>query len=76
LLPGNRANNVVVGYHVGVDTASSLLYSPNRLIATVGLSDMIVVDTEDAILVCPKSRAQEVKHLVEALKQNNKHKYL
>jgi len=76
LLPGNRANNVVVGDHVGVDTASSLLYSPNRLIATVGLSDMIVVDTEDAILVCPKSRAQEVKHLVEALKQNNKHKYL
>jgi mannose-1-phosphate guanylyltransferase len=76
LLPGNRKNNVVVGEHVGVDTSSSLLYSPNRLIATVGLTDMIVVDAEDAILVCPKSRAQEVKHLVEALKQSNKHKYL
>jgi hypothetical protein len=59
-----------------VDTSSSLIYSPNRLIATVGLSDMIVVDTEDAILVCPKSRAQEVKHIVETLKQSNKHKYL
>ncbi len=76
LLPSNTQNNVVVGEHVGVDTQSSLLYSPNRLIATVGLTDMIVVDTGDAILVCPKSRAQEVKHIVEALKQNNKHKYL
>lgn len=76
LLPSNQDNNVVVGEHVGVDTQSSLLYSPNRLIATVGLTDMIVVDTGDAILVCPKSRAQEVRHIVEALKQNNKHKYL
>ncbi|MDE3089628.1 MAG: mannose-1-phosphate guanylyltransferase [Chloroflexota bacterium] len=76
LLPSNAENNVVVGEHVGVDTQSSLLYSPNRLIATVGLTDMIVVDTGDAILVCPKSRAQEVKHIVEALKHNNKHKYL
>jgi mannose-1-phosphate guanylyltransferase len=59
-----------------VDTASSLIYSPNRLIATVGLTDMIVVDADDAILVCPKNRAQQVRHLVEALKQNNKHKYL
>ncbi len=76
LLPASRETNVVVGEHVGVDTSSSLLYSPNRLIATVGLTDMIVVDTEDAILVCPKSRAQEVKHLVDALRQNNKVKYL
>ena len=76
LLPSDEKENVVVGEHIGVDTTSSLLYSPNRLIATVGLTDMIVVDTGDAILVCPKNRAQEVKHIVEALKQNNKHKYL
>ena len=76
ILPGNREDNVIVGDHVGVDTKSSLIYSPNRLIATVGLTDMIVVDTGDAILVCPKDRAQEVKHLVEALKKNKKLKYL
>lgn len=76
LLPSNRESNVVVGEHIGVDTTSSLIYSPDRLIATVGLTDMIVVDAGDAILVCPKSRAQEVKHLVEALRKNNKHKYL
>ncbi len=76
LLPSNQEANVVVGDHVGVDTNSSLFYSPNRLIATVGLEDMIVIDTDDVILVCPKSRAQEVRHLVEALRRNNKHKYL
>lgn len=76
LLPGDSQNNVVVGEHVGVNTSTSLLYSPNRLIATVGLSDMIVVDTDDAILVCRKEDAQKVKHIVEELKKNNKHKYL
>ena len=59
-----------------MNTSTSLLYSPNRLIATVGLSDMIVVDTDDAILVCRKEDAQKVKHIVEELKKNNKHKYL
>jgi mannose-1-phosphate guanylyltransferase len=76
LLPADQETNVVVGDHIGVDTNSSLLYSPDRLIATVGLRDMIVVDTGDAILVCPKSRAQEVKHIVQALKKNNKDQYL
>jgi mannose-1-phosphate guanylyltransferase len=76
LLPTNRDTNVVFGDHIGVDTGSSLLYSSKRLIATVGLTDMIVIDTEDAILVCPKGRAQEVKRLVEALRKDNKLKYL
>jgi mannose-1-phosphate guanylyltransferase len=76
LLPCSLESNVVVGDHVGVDTNSSLLYSPKRLIATVGLNNMIVIDTEDVILVCPKERAQEVKHLVEALQKSNRSQYL
>lgn len=76
ILRGNADNNVIVGEHIARDTQSSLLYSTNRLIATVGLRDVIIVDTEDAILVCPKDRAQEVKHLVEELKKNNRQKYL
>jgi mannose-1-phosphate guanylyltransferase len=76
LLPSDTETNVVVGEHVGVDTGSSLLYSPKRLIATVGLTDMIVVDTDDAILICPKERAQEVKSLVEQLRASNRSRYL
>jgi mannose-1-phosphate guanylyltransferase len=43
-----------------------------RLVATVGVDDLIIVDTPDALLVCPRDRAQEVKGLVEELKQANR----
>jgi mannose-1-phosphate guanylyltransferase len=76
LLPGDSDHNVVVGQHWGVDTTSSLIFAPHRLIATIGLQEVIVVDTEDALLVCPKQRAQEVKQIVEKLKQNRQTKYL
>ncbi len=76
LLPGDAHHNVIVGEHLGVDTTASLIHSPHRLIATIGVKDMIIVDTEDALLVCPKERAQEVKHIVERLKQARKNEYL
>jgi mannose-1-phosphate guanylyltransferase len=76
LLPGDGNHNVVQGEHVGVDTTASLIHSSHRLIATIGLKDMIIVDTEDALLVCPKDRAQEVKRIVEWLSENRKQKYL
>jgi len=76
LLPQDTQGNVVVGEHVGIDTTGSLLYSSGRLIATVGLRDMIVVDTGDAVLICPKARAQEVKDLVDELRGKQKDEYL
>jgi mannose-1-phosphate guanylyltransferase len=76
LLPKDAEDNVVVGEHIGMDTTGSLLYSSGRLIATIGLRDMIVVDTEDALLICPKARAQEVKDLVDELKGKQKDEYL
>lgn len=60
--------NVARGRHLAVDSEGNLLYGfTGRLIAAVGLTDMIVVETEDVVLVCPKSRAQDVKKLVERL---------
>lgn len=76
LMPKDARDNVVVGEHVGMDTTGSLLYSSGRLIATIGLRDMIVVDTGDAVLVCPKARAQKVKDLVDELRRKQKDKYL
>lgn len=76
ILPGDGNRNVVIGDHIGVDTRNSLIYSANRLIATVGISDMIVVDTDDIVLVCHRSDAQKVKHLVEELRKNQREKYL
>jgi len=76
LLPANEKGNVVIGEHLGVETCNSLIYSPRRLIATVGIQDLVIVDTDDALLVCPRHRAQEVKALVDELKRSNRHKYL
>jgi hypothetical protein len=53
-----------------------LLYGTRRLIATIGLKDMIVVDTDDVVLVCPKSRAQDVKRIIDELKKHHKEQYL
>ena len=51
-----------------VDCTGTLVKADGRVIGAVGLKDMIVVDTPDALLICPKGRAQDVKQLVEQLK--------
>ena len=76
LLPSDENSNVVIGEHFGIETSDTLIYSPRRLIATVGIEGLVIVDTDDALLVCPRDRAQEVKALVDALKRDNKQKYL
>jgi mannose-1-phosphate guanylyltransferase len=73
---GHEGENIVVGHHLGVDTHGSLIYSPNRLIATIGLDDIIVIDTPDATLICPKSRSEDVKKIVEELKARGRQELL
>lgn len=69
--------NVVIGEHIGLDTHSCLIHGEQgRLIATVGLDNIIVVDAGDAVLVLPASRAQDIKHLLEELKKEGKTRYL
>lgn len=64
--------NVVAGDHVSMDTKGSFIYSEDRVIATVGVENLIVVDTGDAVLVCPRGRAQDVKAIVDRLKRQNR----
>ena len=61
---------------MGVDTSNTLVFGRDRLVATIGLHDMIVIDTGDAVLVCPKDRAQDVKRIVDDLKKMGKTQYL
>ena len=68
--------NSVEGESVLVDTTGSLVFGDRRLVAAIGLEDMIIVDTEDALLVVPRSRAQDVRKVVDALKRARKTKYL
>jgi len=65
----DERDNVISGRVLDVDSERSILYAQDRLVATIGLRDMIVVDTPDATLVCRKDRAQDVRRVVEALEQ-------
>ena len=68
--------NSVEGEAVLIDTTGSFVFGDRRLVTAIGLEDMIIVDTEDALLVCPRSRAQDVRKVVEALKRSRKTRYL
>jgi mannose-1-phosphate guanylyltransferase len=76
LLPADGEGNVVVGQHIGLGTRGCLIHGSHRLVTTIGLEDMIVVDTEDALLVCPRERVQEVRDLVEKLRESGREEYL
>jgi len=62
--------NVVIGKHYGIDTTNSIIHSPNKVVTTIGLDDVVIVDTEDAILICDKKRAQEVKEIRNILAED------
>jgi mannose-1-phosphate guanylyltransferase/mannose-6-phosphate isomerase len=72
----DRAGNVRIGRIVDIGSRGSVLYGEHRLVATIGLKDMVVVDTADATLVCPKDRAQEVKQVVEMLRRQKAPEHL
>lgn len=76
LLQSDRANVISRGHHVGLDDKNCLFIAGNKLLATVGLEDIIVVDTPDVTLVCHKNKAQEVKNLISKLKEQGKSQYL
>jgi mannose-1-phosphate guanylyltransferase/mannose-6-phosphate isomerase len=65
--PKDARGNVISGRVVDVDSRRSIVYAQDRLIATIGLNDLVVVDTPDATLVCAKDRAQDVRKVVDAL---------
>jgi mannose-1-phosphate guanylyltransferase / mannose-6-phosphate isomerase len=72
----DAAGNVVSGKVVDLGSRNSIIYTDRRLVATIGLSDMVVVDTPDATLVCPKDRSQDVKAVVEILKRQGAPEHL
>ena len=71
LSPDAQGNVVIGSEHLGLDTTGSLIHSSgsrSRLVATIGVSNLVVVDTPDALFICPRERAQEVRAVVEALR--------
>ena len=65
---GDAQGNVVHGPVVTTDTSDCVVYSDGRLTAVVGINDLVVVSTSDAVMVVPRARSQEVRELVAKLK--------
>ena len=72
----NEFGNVVEGNVITVDTKNSTIQGRDKLIAAVGLSDIVVVDTEDAILICQKQSAAGIKKVLENLRICNRTEYI
>jgi mannose-1-phosphate guanylyltransferase/mannose-6-phosphate isomerase len=68
IMPPDAAGNVVQGPAIAIDSRGCVLHSDGQLITTIGIKDMVVVSTSDAVMVVPRERAQEVKQLVDTLK--------
>ncbi len=79
ILPQDSFGNCIKGdasdNRVILDTRDTLVYS-DRLTVAIGVEDMVIVDTDDVLLVCHKSRTQDVKQVVDYLKENGSEAYL
>jgi len=74
--PADDSGNVAIGDVFLKDTRNSLLYSQNRFLAAVGIEDVVVIETTDAVLVAHKDRAQDVKSITEYLKKANRSEHV
>lgn len=72
----NEFGNVVDGNIITVNTKNSIIQGGKKLIAAVGLDDIIIVDTDDATLICAKEHAGEIKKVLENLKICNREEYI
>ncbi len=76
LWSGGNGRNVLRGRAVSIDSRGCLIDSPRRLVAVLGVDDLVVVDTPDAVLVCRKDRAQDVRLVVDELRRRGMRRYL
>ncbi|GAA3403007.1 mannose-1-phosphate guanylyltransferase [Paenibacillus hodogayensis] len=68
--------NVIKGNVLNLDTKRCIIDGNEKLIATLGIEDMIIIDTEDVTLICSKDKAQEVKNIIKVMKNQKMEKYL
>ncbi|MGC9523672.1 MAG: mannose-1-phosphate guanylyltransferase [Anaerolineae bacterium] len=74
--PPDEDGNILLGEHMAINTTDTLVYGGDRLIATIGVDDLIIVDTPDALLVCRRGHEQDVKALVDRLRKDGREELL
>lgn len=76
VLPRDERGNVIMGEAVVQDAESCLVRSEGRLVAAIGVKDLVIVETPDVVLICPRRRVQEVRTVVNRLAAEGKQRYL
>lgn len=72
----DKEGNVFLGDAVGINVSNTIIYSSGRTVAAMGVDNLIIVETPDAVLVCPKDRAQNVGKITEFLKSSGRENLL
>jgi len=75
VLPKDAQGNAHVGDVQATDSSNTLVHATSRLVALVGVQNLVVVETPDAVLVADRSRSQDVKHIVNALQQQKREEH-
>lgn len=75
------SGNVVLGegsevHALSIESHNNLIHTNGRLVALVGINDLVVIDTDEILMICPKNKTQEVKRLVDRLKEEKRQEYL
>ncbi|MEN8007775.1 MAG: sugar phosphate nucleotidyltransferase [Candidatus Krumholzibacteriota bacterium] len=72
LAPGLDDENRGLGELIAIDSPANILHAPDRVVALVGVRDLVVVDTPDALLVCHKAQAQKIKEIIARLEEKGR----
>jgi len=72
----DERGNCVTGKIIQKDTNNSYIYSPEKVVATIGVDDLIIVNTADALLICRRGKSQDVKEISDYLKRKQMNEYL
>ena len=75
VLPKDPSGNAHVGDVLATDCRNTLVHATSRLVGLVGVRNLVVVETPDAVLVADRSRSQDVKHIVNALQQQKREEH-
>jgi mannose-1-phosphate guanylyltransferase len=75
LIAKHHGENIFIGKGQALDTQGGFFWSPKKFVAAIGVRDLVIVDTPDALLICPRDRAQDVGKIVKLL-ENQKFKDL
>ena len=72
LLATKSGENVLAGAGYALDAEGNFLWSPSKFVAAIGVHDLVVVETPDALLICPRDRAQDVAKIVKSLEEQKR----